>query len=378
MIEYHIPFWREKIIENVNHHMQANPFEDAFEVHDALEAAFKVLPLYHKAKHIHFLNSATSGLEVMALALDLKAGDEIILPSFTHVSTANAFARTGAKLIFVDIDESTLNLSPEKVKGAISSKTKGIVPIHYGGCNRDFDALVEISKTYGIPLLEDASHCINSGHKGIGFGLHGKMGCISFHQTKNITSGGNGGCLFVEDEALNEACKVIIHHGTDRLAFRQGHVNKYQWTQSGGELAMPLYQMRFLLESLPYIEEVTQKRGKIWSNYREAFLPYELKGKLKCPQATMGNGHIFYLLFETEDERNEAMAVLKAREIQALTHYEPLHKSLMGQALKVSQNELENTVSVSKRLLRLPIHDRLTPSQQNKVIEVLKSYLACK
>ncbi len=378
MIEYHIPFWRDKIIENVNHHMQASPFEDVFEVHDALEAAFKAMPLYHTAKHIHFLNSATSGLEVMALALNLKECDEIILPSFTHVSTANAFARTGAKLIFVDIDEATLNLSPHAVARAITSKTKGIVPIHYGGCNIDFDALVEISKTYGIPLLEDASHCINSGHKGIGFGLHGKMGCISFHQTKNITSGGNGGCLFVADEALNEACKEIIHHGTDRLAHRQGRVDKYQWTRIGGELVMPLYQMKFLLECLPYIEEVTQKRRDIWSKYRKAFLPYEDKGKLKCPQVTMGNGHIFYLLFNTEVERNEAMAVLKAENIQSLTHYEPLHKSIMGELLKANESQLEHTVSVSRRLLRLPIHDRLTPMQQNKVIEVLNGYLESK
>ncbi|GAU78270.1 aminotransferase class I/II-fold pyridoxal phosphate-dependent enzyme [Fusibacter sp. 3D3] len=371
MIEYHKPYWNQKIMKNIGDQLNGNPYENPYELHETLVEAFKKLPLYQSVKHVHFLNSATSALEVMALALKLKPEDEIILPAFTHVSTANAFVRTGAKLKFVDIEPQSLNLDVRKVEAAITDQTRAIIPIHYASINPEFKALIDLSKVYGITLLEDASHCMNSGHQNKGYGLYGAMGCLSFHQTKNITSGGHGGCLFVNDERFNEDCLEIINHGTNRVAFSEGKVKNYQWQQVGSELMMSPYQMRFLLETLPYVDAITERRKTIWKRYQEALAPLVKAERLKCSTGESGNGHIFYILLNTEAEKNRVMEKLRINGIQAMTHYEPLHKSPMGNKLGFQRSKLEITESVAGRLLRLPIHTELSDADQMRIIEHL-------
>lgn len=371
MIEYHKPYSNKMIISKVCEKIKENPFENPYALHETLTETFKKLPLYQSVKHVHFLNSATSALEVMALALNLKPNDEVILPSFTHVSTANAFARVGAKLKFVDIEPESLNLDVHKVEAAITEQTKVILPIHYGGVNHDFEALMALSRERGITLLEDASHCINSGHQNKGFGLHGAMGCLSFHHTKNITSGGNGGCLFVDDDQLNETCLEIIHHGTDQDAFVKGKIEYYQWQQLGSEFMMPPYQMRFLLEVLPYVEAVTNRRKQIWNRYRDALEALNNAKKIKCSMGDSGNGHLFYILLNTEDDKKRLIELLDRKGIQIMTHYQPLHSSPMGCKLGYENTDLKITESVARRIIRLPIHTELTDIEQHMIIAQL-------
>ncbi|MBF4695281.1 aminotransferase class I/II-fold pyridoxal phosphate-dependent enzyme [Fusibacter ferrireducens] len=371
MIDYHKPYSNEMILTRVCEKIKENPFEDPYALQEALVEAFKKLPLYRSIKHVHFLNSATSALEVMALALKLKPEDEVILPSFTHVSTANAFARVGAKLKFVDIEPESLNLDIHKVEAAITEQTKVIIPIHYGGVNHDFEALLKLSGDRGITLLEDASHCINSGYQEKGFGLYGAMGCLSFHHTKNITSGGHGGCLFVADDQLNEDCLEIMHHGTNQDAFAKGRIQHYRWQQLGSEFMMTPYQMRFLLEALPYVEAVTTRRKQIWNRYRDALAELNNTKKIKCPTGVTGNGHLFYVLLNTEAEKNRAIEWLGKKGIQIVTHYQPLHNSPMGLKLGYENTDLKITESVARRIIRLPIHAALTDAQQGLIIEQL-------
>ncbi len=371
MIEYHKPYSNKTIINKVCEKIKENPFEDPYVLQEALVETFRKLPLYQSIKHVHFLNSATSALEVMALALNLKPNDEVILPSFTHVSTANAFARVGAKLKFVDIEPESLNLDVHKVEAAITDRTKVVIPIHYGGVNRDFEALMNLSRDRGITLLEDASHCINSGYKDKGYGLHGTMGCLSFHHTKNITSGGHGGCLFVSEDRLNEACLEIIHHGTDQDAFIKGKVQNYRWQQVGSEFMMSPYQMRFLLETLPFLEEVTNRRKWIWKRYQDALEPLNRAKQIKCSRGDVGNGHLFYILTNTEEEKAKVVTALAQKGIQLMTHYQPLHSSPMGCKLGYENTDLIITESVAKRILRLPIHTELTDDEQSLIIEQL-------
>jgi dTDP-4-amino-4,6-dideoxygalactose transaminase len=317
--------------------------------------------------------SATGALEMMGLLLDLKAGDEVILPSFTYAATANAFARTGAKLIFGDIDPDTMNLDPVSVEGAVTDRTKAIIPIHYGGVSADMDKLTKIGHANNIPILEDAAHCIGAKNGNRLLGTIGDMGCLSFHPTKNISCG-RGGTLFINREFWEEPAKECLHQGTDRMAFYRGDVSEYTWQRLGGAYTMNPYSLKALYETLDFIEAVTLERQKVWQNYYDGLKTLEDQGVLnlaKIPKYATFNAHIFYVL---TPYRQALLNYLSEAGIQAYTHYEPLHLTKIGQKLSENRGRLSQTEKAASELLRLPIYSGMTEMEQAYVIEKIKHF----
>lgn len=318
-----------------------------------------------------FVNSATSALEVMALVTGIKPGDEVIIPSFTYAATANAFAKYGAKIVFVDIEPHTLNIDVKAAKNAISERTKAIVPIHYGGVSADLDALMATSRDSDILLLEDGAHTVGAKFKSRLLGTFGALGCLSYHHTKNITSGGSGGSLVVNDPSYMDAAEETIHQGTDQMAFKKGRVDAYTWQRLGGEYDMHPFSRAYLAEAIGDLSIVTDRRTSLWSQYYEALKPLEDQGILslaQIPDYAESNGHIFFILAGSTRERNALSAYLQKRNISAYSHYEPLHMTDIGRNVGVYSGDMTVTNSISGRILRLPIYYDLTDEQQLTVI----------
>lgn len=356
--------WIDQIHKNWRHSEKSNG--------DDLRCVF-VKAGYSSEKHpMLFVNSATSALEVMALVTGIKPGDEVIMPSFTYAATANAFAKYGAKIVFVDIESDTLNIDVKAVKRAISERTRAIIPIHYGGVSADLDSLMTIARESEILLLEDGAHTIGAKFKGRLLGTFGDMGCLSFHQTKNITSFGSGGSLIVNDSKYLDAAEETVHQGTDQVAFKEGRVDAYTWQRLGGEYEMHPFSRAYLAEAMVDLNLVTERRKSLWSRYYEALKPLEDQGIIslaKIPDYAMPNGHIFYLLTNSSNERDALSGYLKMRNISAYTHYEPLHMTGIGRQVGVHSGNLSVTNSISERILRLPIYYDLTDEQQLTVVK---------
>jgi dTDP-4-amino-4,6-dideoxygalactose transaminase len=332
---------------------------------------------YSVEKHpMLFVNSATAALEVMALVTGIKPGDEVIMPSFTYAATANAFAKFGAKVIFVDIEASTLNIDVSAVKNAISERTKAIIPIHYGGVSADMDALMAICET-DILLLEDGAHTVGAKFRGKLLGTMGNLGCLSFHHTKNITSGGSGGSLIVNDLMYLNPSEETIHQGTDQAAFKKGKVDAYTWQRLGGEYGMHPFSSAYLTEAIGDLSMVTDRRVKLWNQYHEALKPLQDQGVLslaKIPGYAESNGHVFYVLTGSVRERNALCGYLQNRNISAYSHYEPLHRTQIGRRVGKHSGDMAVTMSVSERILRLPIYYDLTDEQQLTVINKIYDF----
>ena len=341
--------------------------------------------------HLHLLGnqqlvltqSATHALEIMALALGLGPGDEVILPSYTYAATANAFARCGAQLVFADVRPDTVNIHPETVADLITPKTKAIVPIHYGGYAADMNGFKALIKGTGIHLLEDAAHGVGASYAGMPLGTIGTMGCLSFHHTKNLTSGGFGGCLYIheEEETLHHVVQEVLYQGTDQWAFHQGKVDHYRWNRLGGEYAMQPYNRAMLSLALPHVATITQKRKALTERYRtliKTHLSSELSsGRIQLPvkiDDADENGHIYYLRLETALERETLQTYLAKRGISAYTHYEPLHLSSAGKRYGTFKGDMVGTKKVSEGLLRLPMFFDLTEDEQEIVVACLKAY----
>lgn len=327
---------------------------------------------YSSEKHpMFFVNSATSAMEVMALITGIKPGDEVIMPSYTYAATANAFAKYGAKIIFVDIEPSTLNIDVMAVKDAISDKTRAIIPIHYGGVSADLDTLMKIAKEAKVLLLEDGAHTIGAKFNGNLLGTLGAMGCLSFHHTKNITSGGSGGSLIINAPVYLTPAEETIHQGTDQMAFKNGKVDAYTWQRLGGEYEMHPFSSAYLTEAIGDLHLVTQKRVALWNRYFEALKPLEEQGVLALahiPEYAESNGHIFYMLTRSARERDSLSNFLQKRNISAYSHYEPLHMTDIGRKVGMHSGDLTVTNSISGRILRLPIYNDLTDEEQLVVV----------
>jgi len=365
------PFMDKEILGNTLDRMSKFPFSNGSNL-DFLMESFRNTTLYHNVARTYFLRSATNALEVAALAMDIRKDDEIIMPSFTYAATGNAFARQGAKIVFVDIEEDTLNIDPKKVEEAITSKTRAIIPIHYGGIAADLRSLQRIARNCGALVLEDAAHCIDASFEGRALGTIGDLGCLSFHHTKNITSGGSGGCLLVNNPSFLQSVDEIVHQGTDQSAFLNKTNPKYKWQRIGGEFDMTGYSMVYLAESLKKLGKVTERRLEIWNSYMAAFKPIEEKGYLRLarrPEYANNNGHIFYLLLPSEGIRNDLKNFLNERKIEAFSHYEPLHDTIIGRTVGVARGSLSKTNEVRDRILRLPIHFNLSLENQQRVID---------
>src|SRR6266478_5639801 len=298
-------------------------------------------------------HSCTSALDLAALLLDIESGDEVILPSYTFVSTANAFVLRGAVPVFVDIREDTLNLDERLIEAAVTSRTRAIVPVHYAGVSCEMDAIVAIARRHNLRIVEDAAQGIMAGYKGRALGAIGDLGTFSFHETKNIISG-EGGSLLLRDADLVLRAEIIREKGTDRGRFFRGEVDKYTWQDIGSSFLPSDIIAAFLWAQLEEAERITCERMAIWQGYHEMLAPLEQHGLL---------------------DRQIVLDELKKNGIHAVFHYVPLHSSPAGMRFGRAHGDLALTTSLSQRLIRLPIWIGLNGAQQHRICEVLSATL---
>ncbi len=327
----------------------------------------------HKALLTH---SCTAALEMAAILADIQPGDEVIMPSYTFVSTANAFVLRGGVPVFVDIRPDTLNIDEAKIESAITSRTKAIVPVHYAGVACEMDAIMEIARRHDLLVIEDAAQGIMSTYKGKQLGSIGHLGAYSFHETKNIIAG-EGGALLVNDERLAERAEIIREKGTNRGQFFRGQVDKYTWVDIGSSFLPGEVIAAFLWAQLEDASHITSKRLEIWSNYHEALSPLESASKLRRPiilKDCVHNAHMYYLLTPSLDARTQIIAHLKNAGISTVFHYVPLHDSPFGKKHGHANDDLVNTRRVSDCLLRLPLWLGVEAYQQKIISELFASF----
>jgi dTDP-4-amino-4,6-dideoxygalactose transaminase len=322
-------------------------------------------------------HSCTSALDLAALLLDIKSGDEVILPSYTFVSTANAFVLRGAVPVFVDIREDTLNLDERLIEAAITPRTRAIVPVHYAGVACEMDSIVAIAKRHGLRVVEDAAQGIMASYKGRALGAIGDLGSFSFHETKNIHAG-EGGSLLLRDQDLVLRAEIMREKGTDRSRFFRGEVDKYTWQDVGSSFLPNEITAAFLWAQLEEAERITRERMVIWQRYHERLAPLEQRGLLRrpiVPADCQHNGHLYHVLLSPDFDRQVVLDDLKANGIHAVFHYIPLHSSPAGLRFGRAHGDLPLTTSLSQRLIRLPIWIGLSENQQQRVCDALGAIL---
>ncbi len=308
----------------------------------------------HKAMLTH---SCTAALEMGALLTDIQPGDEVIMPSYTFVSTANAFALRAGVPVFVDIRPDTLNIDETMIEAAITKRTKAIVPVHYAGVACEMDTIMDIAKRHNLIVIEDAAQGIMSTYKGRPLGSIGHLGAYSFHETKNIVAG-EGGALLVNDERFAERAEIIREKGTNRSQFFRGQVDKYTWVGIGSSYLPGEVVAAFLYAQMEEAEAITEKRLAIWKQYHDALAPLESSGVLRrpiIPEGCQHNAHMYYILLASLEKRTELIARLNEEGMNAVFHYVPLHSSPAGRRYGRVSGTMVNTESISDRLLRLPL-----------------------
>ncbi|MBA2653438.1 MAG: dTDP-4-amino-4,6-dideoxygalactose transaminase [Gammaproteobacteria bacterium] len=356
-IPYSLSYFGEKEIAAVND-LLANPSHLTSETYTKLCRDF--LKNYYQREML-VTHSCTAALEMSALLLNIQPGDEVILPSFTFVSTANAFALFGARLVFVDIQKDTLNMDPLALEAAITPKTKAIVVMHYAAVACDMAAICAIADAKGIPIVEDAAQCIGAQFNGKYLGTFGKLGTLSFHHTKNITAG-LGGALIINDEALIDRAKVICQKGTNRDAFIEGLVDKYTWQDLGSSYVMNEFGAAVLLGQLERMDVINKNRQTIWQQFHEGLVDIEKWGysRPSVPKGSLHNAHIYYLIAPTEQEGTQLRQFLASQGITAPHHYIPLHLSPAGKKFGKPVESLPVCESIYKRIVRLPLWEGFT------------------
>jgi dTDP-4-amino-4,6-dideoxygalactose transaminase len=302
-------------------------------------------------------HSCTAALEMAAILADLHAGDEVIMPSYTFVSTANAFALRGAVPVFVDIRSDTLNIDETRIEAAITPRTRAIVVVHYAGVACEMDAILDIADKHDLLVIEDAAQGIMSSYKGRPLGSIGHLGALSFHETKNLMSG-EGGALLVSDERFSERAEIIWEKGTNRCRFFRGEVDKYTWCDIGSSYLPSELVAAFLWAQMEEAESITARRINIWERYHEAFASLEQSEKARrpiVPSECRHNAHLYYLLLPSLEKRNTFIRRLKDDGVETVFHYVPLHDSPMGGKHGRMSGRLSETCSVAERLVRLPL-----------------------
>lgn len=323
--------------------------------------------------------SCTASLEMAALLIDLQPGDEVIMPSYTFVSTANAFVLRGATIVFVDIRPDTLNIDESKIEAAITEKTRAIVPVHYAGVACEMDAIMALAAKHQLWVIEDAAQGVMSRYKGRALGTIGHIGCFSFHETKNYTAGGEGGATLINDAALVERAEIIREKGTNRSQFFRGQVDKYTWRGIGSSYLMADLQAAYLWAQLEAADRINQQRLRLWQRYYDALQPLAAQGRIQLPSlpdVCEHNAHMFYIKLRDSDDRQALISWMKEAEILTVFHYIPLHSSPAGQRFGRFHGEERFTTAESERLLRLPLFYNLTDNNQNTVISSLLSFFA--
>lgn len=321
--------------------------------------------------------SCTQALEMVALLLDIQPGDEIIMPSYTFVSTANAFVLRGAKIVFVDIRPDTMNLDEALIEAAITCKTKAIVPVHYAGVGCDMVAINAIADKHGLFVIEDAAQGMMAAFEGKPLGALGHMSAYSFHETKNFTSGGEGGLLIINDVRFVQRAEIIREKGTNRSQFFRGMVDKYTWVDAGSSYLPSELQAAYLWGQLEHADEITQNRLATWNAYQQGLMGLAQLGYITLPTIPgncQHNGHMFYIKCKDLAERTALSAHMKQNDILAVFHYIPLHSAPAGLQFGRFHGEDCYTTPESERLLRLPMWYGMEPGVQQRIIGALKAF----
>lgn len=330
------------------------------------------------ARRALLTHSCTAALEMFALLLDIQPGDEVIMPSYTFVSTANAFVLRGGVPVFVDIRPDTLNIDEQLIEQAITPRTRAIAVVHYAGVACEMDTILAIARRHGLQVVEDAAQGVMASYKGRALGALGTLGAFSFHETKNVISG-EGGALLVNDEALAERAEIIREKGTDRSRFFRGQVDKYTWQDVGSSFLPGEITAAFLWAQLQEAQHITEQRLALWDQYHALLAPLEARGVLRRPVVPAGcthNAHMYYVLLAPSIERQPVLEKLKAAGINAVFHYVPLHSAPAGRRFGRAAGELAVTDQMSAQLIRLPLWIGLSGEQLLRVAEALRLALA--
>ena len=322
-------------------------------------------------------HSCTAALEMAAILLDIQPGDEVIMPSYTFVSTANAFVLRGGVPVFVDIRPDTLNMDEGLIESAITQRTKAIVPVHYSGVSCEMDTIMDIAERYHLFVIEDAAQGVQANYRGRPLGSIGHLGCYSFHETKNIISG-EGGALLINDLAYTERAEMIREKGTNRSKFFRGQVDKYTWVDLGSSYLPGEIIAAFLWAQMEEADSITARRLAIWERYHAAFESLEQSGRVRRPMIPRGcghNAHMYYLLLRDLYDRTQFIDAMKAQGVNCVFHYVPLHNSPYGQKVARTHGDLAVTEALANRVVRLPLWIGLE-EQQERVIDLFQAELS--
>ena len=328
------------------------------------------------AKKVLLTTSCTHALEMAALLIDVKAGDEVIMPSFTFVSTADAFILRGATAVFVDIRPDTMNIDESLIEAAITKRTKAIAPVHYAGVSCEMDVIMDIARRHGLKVVEDAAQGILSTYKGKPLGTIGDYGCYSFHETKNLSMG-EGGAILLNDESSIEQAEIIREKGTNRSKFFRGEIDKYTWVAAGSSYLPSELNAAYLYAQLQKAEDINNDRMQSWNLYYEMLKPLKDRGAIELPtvpQHCKHNAHMFYLKTDNLNVRTRLLEYLKANGIGAVFHYVPLHSSPAGIKYGRFVGEDKYTTRESERLVRLPMYYGLSKEQIEFVCEKINAF----
>lgn len=332
-------------------------------------------------KKVLLTTSCTHSLEMIAILLDIKEGDEVIMPSYTFVSTANAFVLRGAKIVFVDIRPDTMNIDETKIEQAITDKTKAIVPVHYAGVGCEMDIIMDIATRHKLFVVEDAAQGMMSTYKGKDLGTIGHLGAFSFHETKNYTSAGEGGLLIINDEKFIQRAEIIREKGTNRSLFFRGMVDKYSWVDIGSSYLINDVSAAYLWGNLEKADEINQNRLQSWQNYYDALIHLQIKKLIELPiisKECIHNAHMFYIKVKDLEERTALLEYLKQNNINAVFHYVPLHSAPAGLKFGRFDGNDDFTTKESERLIRLPIYYGLNNWEIEKVIKGINEFFSKK
>ena len=321
--------------------------------------------------------SCTAALEMAAILIDIQSGDEVIVPSYTFVSTANAFVLRGATIVFVDIRPDTMNMDEKLIEAAITPKTKAIVPVHYAGVGCEMDVIMEVANRYGLFVVEDAAQGMMSSYKGKPLGTIGHIGAFSFHETKNYTSAGEGGLLIINDEQFINRAEIIREKGTNRSLFFRGMVDKYSWVDVGSSYLMNDVSAAYLWGNIEKADEINENRINSWNIYYDGLQELEDKGFLKLPTIPddcIHNAHMFYIKVKDLETRTELLEYLNQNDILSVFHYIPLHSAPAGLKFGRFDGADVCTTTESERLVRLPMHYGMNIGSIEKVIKNVKGF----
>ena len=373
MIDFNVPPYigtEEKYIkEAINSHAICGDGQFTKKCSKWMEEKFSV-------NRVLLTTSCSSSLEMAAILAGIEPGDEVIMPAFTFVSTANAFVLRGAKIVFVDIRPDTMNIDENLIEAAITEKTKAIVPVHYAGVGCEMDKILEIAKRHNLLVIEDAAQGVMAKYKDRFLGTIGDIGCYSFHETKNYSMG-EGGAIVLRDDRFLEMAEIIREKGTNRSKFYRGQVDKYTWIEHGSSYLPSELNAAYLWGQLEEADKINDNRLETWNYYNESLKQLEIDGYITrpyIPKECTHNAHMYYIKVKDLEERTKLIQYLKENEVQAVFHYVPLHTAPAGIKYDRFCGEDRYTTKESERLLRLPMYYGITKEDREKVVRLIKEF----